>query len=270
MIHSIFERILAKKQRFLAQRQLRLYSEYQKVYDVDCTFSQAAANFPSRNELHSFAHHYYHHICPKELREHRHYFSQQGRGYGEDAFHAMWWMLIREFRPVSCLEIGVFRGQVISLWGLIAKLIGMPIDIHGISPFAPIGDSVSEYPVDIDYLEDTKKSFTTFGLESPILISALSTDSLAINHINGHHWDLIYIDGGHDYEVVVSDYNQCVRQLKSGGVLVMDDSSLGTDFEPPSFSFAGHPGPSRVMLDVAIKELHFIGAVGHNNVFIKI
>jgi hypothetical protein len=269
MLNTILQRIRARQRRLLAKRQLRQYSRYQKSYDVDLTFSQAAVRFPARNELHAYAHHYFHHICPQELNEHRLYFSQNGRGFGEDAFHAMWWMLFREFSPVSCLEIGVFRGQVISLWGLIAKVLDTPRDIHGISPFAPIGDTVSNYQVDLDYLGDTKKAFSNFGLPSPTLVCALSTDSSAIDHIREREWDLIYIDGCHDYEVAAADYHQCVRRLKSGGLLVMDDASLGTEFHPPQFSFAGHPGPSQVVQEFAMKELIFLGAVGHNNVFLK-
>jgi hypothetical protein len=48
---------------------------------------------------------------------------------------------------------------------------------------------------------------------------------------------------------------------------VLDDASLNTTFVPPSFSFAGHPGPSRVAQEFAHRELKFLGAVGHNNLF---
>lgn len=270
MSKSLFQKIQARKSRFLLGRELGRYTRYQKLFDVDMSFTEAAKHFGSRNELHAYAHHYFHHICPQELREHRLYFSQHGRGFGEDAFHAMWWMLFKEFRPVSCLEIGVFRGQVISLWGLIAKMLATPCDIHGISPFAPLGDAVSNYRGDIDYLDDTQKAFSTFGLASPTLVRALSTDTSAIDHIHEREWDLIYIDGCHDYEVALADYHQCVMQLKLGGLLVMDDASLGSEFQPPKFSFAGHPGPSRVVQEFAMKDLHFLGAVGHNNVFMKL
>ena len=51
------------------------------------------------------------------------------------------------------------------------------------------------------------------------------------------------------------------------GLLVLDDASLNTTFVPSSFGFAGHPGPSRVAQELAHRELKFLGAVGHNNVF---
>jgi hypothetical protein len=49
----------------------------------------------------------------------------------------------------------------------------------------------------------------------------------------------------------------------------MDDSSLFTEYKPDNSSFAGHPGPSRIVTERAMLELSFLGGVGHNNVFIK-
>jgi hypothetical protein len=69
--------------------------------------------------------------------------------------------------------------------------------------------------------------------------------------------------------VALADYEACVANLADGGLLVMDDSSLYTEYRPPRFAFAGHPGPSRVVQERAMKELRFLGGVGHNNVFIK-
>jgi predicted O-methyltransferase YrrM len=83
-------------------------------------------------------------------------------------------------------------------------------------------------------------------------------------------FDCIYIDGSHDYEVVLADYRNSVASLKPGGILVMDDSSLGTDFSPPKFSFAGHPGPSRVAREFADRELVFLAGVGHQNVYRRV
>ncbi len=243
------------------------YSRRQRQYDLDLSFTEAVTRFRNPNALHAYMHHFQHHLCPQPIRTHRAYFRRKRRGFGEDAFHAMWWLLLREFSPTYCLEIGVYRGQVISLWALIARLIGLPCQVHGISPFTAAGDSVSNYPQAVDYRADIQRSFARFGLPDPTLVSALSTDVEAVKHVAARSWDLIYIDGSHDYEVALADYRLCRRYLAPGGLLVLDDSSLGTDFHPPLFSFAGHPGPSRVAAEVARRELRFLGAVGHNNVF---
>jgi Methyltransferase domain len=245
------------------------YSYRRPRFDCDLSFSDAVRQFPDRNVLYSYMHHYYRHLAPKELRRHRQFFSQSRRGFGEDALHAMWWLLLREFRPESCLEIGVYRGQVITLWALIAGLLGYSCDVHGVSPFSAIGDDVSRYDPNVDYYKDVQDFVQYFELKSPTLIRALSTSSEAVRHISLRKWSLIYIDGGHDFDTVFADYSLCANALAEGGLLVLDDSSLYTSFRPPAFSFAGHPGPSRVHIDHACRELLLLGGVGHNNVYVK-
>ena len=256
------------KHKILILHESLCYRKQSKFTD-DLNFSMAVTKYSARNTLHAYAVHYYKYILPSEIREHRKYFRQEQRGFGEDAFQTMWWLLLREFRPQMCLEIGVYRGQVISLWTLIAQMLHYPCEVHGISPFTPMSDSVSTYRMDVDYFTDTLNAFNHFNLPAPTLVKALSTDPESVNHVARHSWNLIYIDGSHDFEIALADYRLCRGHLVSGGLLVLDDASSGTSFRPPSFSFAGHPGPSRVAAEFAMKEMKFLGAVGHNNVFQK-
>jgi hypothetical protein len=179
----------------------------------------------------------------------------------------MWWLLFREFKPRYCLEIGVYRGQMISLWTQLSRLLELDCEVYGISPFSSLGDNVSTYRGDIDYYADTISSFESLGLPLPRLTVARSADEDAVKLMESRRWDLIFVDGSHDYEVVLADCLASSRNLAVGGLLVMDDASLGTSFRPPVFSFAGHPGPSRVAAEFAMKNLTFVGAVGHANVF---
>ena len=231
------------------------------------SFTEIVRKFSTRNEVYAYMHHYLQHLAPKEICEHRHYFDKNMRGFGEDALHAMWWTIFQEFKPGLVLEIGVYRGQVCSLWALIAKLNGFECEVHGVSPFSPAGDHVSTYLADLDYLEDVLASHKIFDLPAPHFIRAYSTDQSAVDYIKSRKWSLIYIDGSHDHDVVLADYLLCKDALAAGGILVMDDSSLYAKFDPPVFSFAGHPGPSRVVKERAMHEMHFMGGVGHNNVF---
>jgi hypothetical protein len=256
-------RLLQSRSR--AQARLR-FAQDRTDLDHDLSFSEAARRFPSRNDLHAYMHRYFYKTLPAPLREHRLYFEH--KGFGEDAFHAMWYLLLREFRPQNMLEIGVFRGQVISLWSLIGKLIGVPVRIRCISPFSQAGDEVSRYPK-LNYLDDVLANFRHFNLPEPQYLRALSTDPEAIAYLTREPLDCVYIDGGHDFEVVLSDYRNSVAALRPGGLLVMDDSSLYTDFQAPVFSFAGHPGPSRVAREFADRELEHLGGVGHQNVYRK-
>ncbi|MDB6016924.1 MAG: hypothetical protein JWR19_1413 [Pedosphaera sp.] len=213
---------------------------------------------------------FFHQRLAPELREHRHYFEQERRGFGEDAMHVMWFLLFREFKPASFLEIGVYRGQVVSLAALLARLNGIGCLTQGISPFSPAGDRVSKYERDVDYLEDTLLNFRHFALPRPELLKAFSTDPAAVALIRSRQWEMIYIDGNHDYEVVCKDWAVCSESVKPGGIIVLDDAGLTTMYKPPLFATGGHPGPSRMAGEIDRNQFREILQVGHNRVFQKI
>jgi hypothetical protein len=213
---------------------------------------------------------FFSHRLPVELRTHRAYFQHRGRGFGEDAFHTMWYLLLQEFKPSTFLEIGVFRGQVISLVALWARLAARPCEVSGISPFSSAGDSVSKYSSSVDYHRDTLKNFRHFQLAEPQLVKAYSTDSEARQLVASRNWDMIYIDGNHDYEVVSSDWRACSSQLKPQGIVVLDDAGLTTSYQPCAFASRGHPGPSRVADEIDRSLFRELLQVGHNRVFQKL
>jgi hypothetical protein len=211
----------------------------------------------------------FHHLLPSELREHRLFFQAEGRGFGEDAFHTMWWRLVRHFRPESFLEIGVYRGQTLSLVSLLARMQGLDCTVTGISPFSAAGDSVSSYLRGLDYKADTLSNFAHFGLPVPELLEAYSSDHEAVSLIQSKTWDIIYIDGNHDYEVVKADWATCSKAVKPGGLVILDDSGLFTSYHPPAFATGGHPGPSRLAFEIRPEHFREILQVGHNRVFQK-
>jgi SAM-dependent methyltransferase len=182
----------------------------------------------------------------------------------------MWHLLFREFQPADFLEIGVFRGQTISLAALLSRMNGRPCEVFGISPFSPAGDSVSRYRQNIDYYQDTVANFDHFSLPHPNRVRAFSTDEAALALIRGRPWEMVYIDGNHDYEVARQDWEACARSVKPGGIIMLDDAGLTTSFQPPEFATKGHPGPSRVAQEIDRTRFREILHVGHNRVFQKI
>jgi hypothetical protein len=213
---------------------------------------------------------FFHQRLPAELREHRVYFTSEGRGFGEDAFHTEWFLLFREFKPTSFLEIGIFRGQTLSLAAMLSRMNNLQTRVCGISPFSSAGDSVSRYRGDVDFFHDTLENFKHFKLPFPELVRAFSTDPEAERFIASKEWEMVYIDGNHDYEIARKDWEICSRYLKSGGIIVLDDSALNTTYRPPAFATAGHPGPSRLAREIDNKQFREILRVGHNRVFQKI
>jgi Methyltransferase domain len=214
-----------------------------------------------------YAHYYFSRRAPEIIREHRRYFEQGLRGYGERAFHAMWYLLMLERHPRKMLEIGVYRGQTISLWALVASHIHQQVEALGVSPLTEVSDEVSVY-MKIDYLNDICDHYAHFGLGEPAITRALSTDPAAVATIrDGGPWNVIYIDGSHDEAVVEKDFRNALAGLSPDGLIVMDDAALFLPVKPPSIAFQGHPGPSRVAGNIAANEMRLLGSVGHNVIF---
>ena len=222
------------------------------------------------NLKYKYFHHFFWNLAPVWLRDHRKYFSHEKRGFGEDAFHAMWFFIFKEFHPKDILEIGIYRGQTLSLFSLLSKNFKYEANIHGISPFTPAGDNVSKYLEEPDYYSDVIINFKKFQLSQPFLHKGFSIDKAMAEVIRSKQWDLIYIDGNHDYEVAKADFIVSSQNVKKGGLIVLDDASLYTDFKPPFYSTAGHPGPSKVASEIDPDLFEEILSVGHNRVFKKL
>lgn len=240
-------------------------NKYNKKYKI----SDIPSKELSRNEVYNYFHHYYWNIAPIWLLEHRKYFKVNKRGFGEDAFHAMWLNLFEDYKPINILEIGVYRGQTISLFQLLSDKFNINSEIHCISPFSSSGDEVSNYLNNINYLEDIKINFDYFKLKYPIFHKGFSTENAMLDVIASRKWDLIYIDGNHDYNIVKTDFYNCANSLSENGIIVLDDSSMFTTYKPKFYSTSGHSGPSKIANEIDTNYFTEILAVGHNRVFQK-
>ena len=238
-------------------------------YNFELSLKNVKSHFTSLNEEYLYFHLYFMNLSPEWIKEHRSYFSKEQRGFGEDAFHAMWYFIFKEFSPRNILEIGVYRGQTLSLFSLLSIKLKIDSEIHGISPFASSADKVSSYMDNLNYYEDVKANFNYFKLPKPYLHKGFSTDDTMLEIIKSKSWDLIYIDGNHDYEVVKADFEVCSQCLAKNGVLVLDDSSLFAEYKPFHFSTAGHYGPSKLASEIDLNLYDEILSVGHNRVFRK-
>jgi len=163
--------------------------------------------------------------------------------------------------------MGLF--QTLTLFSLLGIKLGFKTEIHGISPFSSSGDNVSKYLEKLNYYDDVNRNFEYFQLPPPVLHSGFSTDASMINEIRNNQWDLIFIDGNHDYEIAAHDFKLCSECIKKGGLIVLDDAALYTNYKPPLYSTAGHPGPSQVASEIDPNYFDEILSVGHNRVFMK-
>ena len=212
------------------------------------------------------------------LVSHRRFIKNNNLGYGEDPFHYLWWILLDKIREtfggIRFLEIGVFKGQILSLVPYIAKAKGCDCEFRGATPLSGAGDKYATYEAD-DYLAIITKIFKHFEVPfdcSQNLIHGFSTDENTIEKIKKNKYNLLYIDGSHDYEDVVSDINLMHDILDVGGYLVMDDASSSLAMPLMRFgrkSFNGHPDVAKAIDDFLIKDRRYkhLFACGHNRVF---
>ncbi len=220
----------------------------------------------SRSDVYRYFENQFRFNSSQFLWKHNWYFKQRARGFGEPAFHAAWHQIFEELKPKKCLEIGVYRGQTITLWSMLSEKMSFDCDVYGITPLTAVGDSVSQY-LDIDFATDIQSNFDKFKLKPASIVKQLSTTKQAREFISNGNWDLIYIDGSHDYEDVLSDYMNSISGIAPNGFIVMDDSSLFLEPIKDYVVFQGHPGPSKICVEYAIDQLEHVLSVGHLNFF---
>jgi hypothetical protein len=227
--------------------------------------------------------------------EHRKYVETHKLGFGDRAFHYMWYLLLlhltEKFSHPRFLEIGVYKGQIISLWAFLASQLNLEVSITAISPLEGNSSSVPKsklvkklmsafnpqfredlnasnfYPED-DYEAIISALFKSFNLSySKIrMIQGYSNDESVLKSVKDEKFYLIYIDGDHTFAGATQDIKNYSSKIEEGGFLVMDDASY---YLPGSNFWKGHEAVSRAC--EIIPSLGFINImnVGHNRIYRK-
>lgn len=215
------------------------------------------------------------------LKEHRDFVESAGWGMNDRPHHASWAAIIETMpETFAHCEIGVYRGQGISLVGLCAKHYGKRATTVGVSPFCGTGDSMNGYDKTLNYLADVYIALDKFSVPRDwfVPIKGYSQDWDVIEKAQAvGPYDLMYIDGSHEYTAVRLDINNYAPMLRKGGILVMDDSAFFLNM--PEFSQdKGYnrcwKGEKFVSLAVQEwleprKDFEHLFAIGHNRVFRK-
>jgi hypothetical protein len=228
------------------------------------------------------------------LKEHRDYIEVNNLGFGERAFAYMWYLILLDIQSSGLnpllLEIGVFKGQIISLWALISKQIKMQSKIFGITPLK--GNPKSKYSIinflkyklsgrfrrdidfgnfyeEMDYLKIIRLLFKQFDLEFEkiTILAGYSNDLDVINFCSDKKFSVIYIDGDHSFDGVLKDIRNYAPLIETGGFLVMDDASCNL---PGSKFWKGHQSVSDACSIIESFSFNNVLNVGHNRIYRKI
>lgn len=206
------------------------------------------------------------------LREHRDWVEQHQHGFGDRAFHWIWHLLVGQMpETFRFLEVGVFKGQVLSLINLLTKIERRNADIYGVTTLANTEDTRCKYP-EGDYIEWIKEIHKAFDLcLIPLhLIVGRSSEPHVVEQARMRDYHIVYLDGGHDAPDVRQDIINYGPMVKVGGFLVVDDASIGR--LRVGGCWPGLEDVAQAVADLIDKNPHykFLFACGHLNVFQKL
>lgn len=195
-------------------------------------------------------------------------------GFGELPFQWNWYLAVKDApTEFKFLEVGVYKGRVLATIQYLANLFGKRAQIYGVTPLSGTGDKYSGYQ-EVDYFEEIRNAYAkthNVSFANTKIIKGFSQDPLVVQEaVRDGPYNILFIDGCHDYEVVCQDIANYVPLLKQGGLLVMDDASLF--LESPAGQFHGHPDVGRAIRDHldSRPDIQHVYAVGHNRVWRKL
>jgi hypothetical protein len=155
------------------------------------------------------------------LKAHRDWVEENHWGFGDRPLHYMWHELLESLPNKAVLmEIGVFRGQVVSLWALISQKLNKDFKVYGQTVLnKSMSDPYATHPAVT--MSEIERICRHFGVE----VNIINKDSLDEDSRAPEPLDLLFIDGGHDYNTVINDIDKFTPSLKPSGLVVFDDAS---------------------------------------------
>lgn len=247
----------------------------QKIYNMIKfkTLADAHAAWTDRPEVHKEIHETFCDLVNNQpdLKAHRDFIEQNIFGFGERSFHWMWNLIVKELPDkFTFLEIGVLKGQVLSLVEILANMHEKTTKRYGITPLNGEG---GVWPDD-DYKQHIENIHDAFGLKKDYkLLVGLSEDPEIIKKASKLKLDVLLVDGGHETRHITSDLTHYAPLVKQGGYLVIDDSC--NIFHMPFGYFQGIQAVSeyvdKILPPVTPNpEWEFIFSVVHNRVYKKL
>lgn len=228
------------------------------------------------------------------LAAHRRHVEEHRLGFGDAAFHSLWRLLLHEararFGTPRALEIGIYKGQVISLWSLLATQGGFAAHISALGPLAgqpappPSWLNRIRYRLDARYRERVRNGdfyaeadyetivrehFRHHGLDfaSVRLLRGYSTDPALLARLKDETFHLVYVDGDHTCAGARHDFLTFGPKVAPGGWLIADDA--GADLPGTAF-WKGHPSVSRAARELPSLGFRNVINIGHNRVYERI
>ena len=182
--------------------------------------------------------------------------------------------LIKEKKPKTFLEVGVFHGVTArNVCELLHEVHDGDFKYIGLDLFEKSDENKSEIIPNVNFSNPLKNFYFKFiKRQNPYSVEAVEdllknlknvylikgNSNKIMKKIEMSKIDYVFLDGGHDYETVINDLNNCVQVLNNSGTVLCDDYNL---------SYA--PGVKKAV-DEFVKQYNFKCEILRNNRFAKI
>jgi hypothetical protein len=194
------------------------------------------------------------------LKAHRDFIENAMRpgfiyGHGDRSLQYMWKLIVDSMsEEFSFLEIGVYKGQILSLIQLCANESNKKTKIVGVTPL--LDPSFAKYNR-MPYIENLYKQFS-LTMENTVIIDGRSQEKEIIEKAYGEGpYNIVYIDGDHAYDATVADIRNYHDCLTSGGLMVIDDASNFKIFPNYVQHFKGIMEVSEAVRDVLENNIDY-------------
>ena len=182
---------------------------------------------------------------------------------------------IRIKKPKSFLEVGVFHGVTArNVCELLYQIHKDDFKYIGLDLFEENNDTKSEIIPNTDFSNPFKKLYFKYiKKQNPYSIEAVEdllkkfkknihlikgNSNLILKKIDMTKIDYVFLDGGHDYQTIKNDLNNCIEVINNKGTILCDDYNL---------SYA--PGVKKA-IDEFVKKNDLKCDLVHNSRFAKI
>ena len=182
---------------------------------------------------------------------------------------------IKKKKPKSFLEVGVFHGVTArNVCELLQDLHNGNFKYIGLDLFEKNEQNKSEIIPNVNFSNPLKKIYFQYIKRlDPYSVEAVEdllknfkknihlikgNSNQILKKIEMSKIDFVFLDGGHDYETVKNDLNNCIDVIKKNGTILCDDYNL---------SYA--PGVKKA-IDEFVKDNNFKCEIINNYRFAKI
>ena len=151
--------------------------------------------------------------------------------------------LIKEKKPKTFLEIGVFHGVTArNVCELLYKINGKEFNYIGLDLFEKSIENKYEIIPSINFSNPLKYFYFKYiKRQNPYSIDAVQdllkkfkdnvhlikgNSNKVLKKIDMRKIDYVFLDGGHDYKTVKNDLESCMEVVNSNGTILCDDYNL--------------------------------------------